>query len=133
MRRGSLIALALLAGCGRDQARREEAFRVVEHVDALIMVDRRDKAAALERLKGVPCTLPDVCEARRACVEAFVPLVEASALQMEARALLDQQSPELTARVDEKLSEAEKKQNAARKLQDGCISATTRLRQDHNL
>jgi hypothetical protein len=126
------LALPLLA-CGQDQARREEAGRMVEHIDTLIMMDRREKAAALQRLQNAPCTLPDVCEARRACGEAFAPVVEAARLQLEARALLDQHDPALSAQIDARLDEAEKKQAQARKLQDTCISATTQLRQAYRL
>lgn len=127
-------ALSLLPlACGQEQARREEAARVVDAIDALIMADRKARQPLLDRLRVTPCTLPEVCEARRACVDAFTPAVEAARLQGEARALLDQQSPDLAAQVDGKLTEAERLQEQARKLQDGCIGATTHLRQAHRL
>jgi len=132
MRRAVAAAL-LLCACGREQARREEAARVVEVVEGLIMADRRAKTALIERLRSTPCTLPDVCDARQACVEAFAPIAEAAKLQLEARALLDRNDPSLAPQVDAKLDEAEKLNLRARKLQDPCLAATTALRQTHKL
>jgi hypothetical protein len=132
-----LAALAVLAAaplaCGREQARREEAALVTNTIDALIMADRRAKRPLLDQLRATPCTLPDVCEARQACAEAFAPVAEAARLQLEARALLDQQDPALTAQVDARLTEAERQNTLAAKLQDRCISATTHLRQHYGL
>jgi hypothetical protein len=127
-------ALSLLPfACGQEQAHREEAARVVDAIDTLIMADRKARQPLLDRLRATPCTLPETCEARRACADAFAPAVEAARLQGEARALLDQQSPDLAAQVDARLTEAERLQEQARRLQDGCIGATTHLRQIHRL
>lgn len=128
-----LPLLSFSAACGRDQAHREEAAHIADAIDAIIMADRKAKQPLLERLRTTPCSLPEACEARLACTEAFTPVVEATVLQAEARALLDQKNPELTAQIDEKLSQAEQRHTAASKLQDRCISATTHLRQKYNL
>ncbi|MCS6899965.1 MAG: hypothetical protein RMJ98_14425 [Myxococcales bacterium] len=128
----SMLSLPLLA-CGQEQARRQEAAQITDAIDALIMADRKARQPLLDRLRATPCSLPEVCEARRACTDAFAPAVEAARLQAEARALLDEQRPDLTAQVDARLSQAERLQEKARFLQERCISATTHLRQNYRL
>ncbi|RYE84157.1 MAG: hypothetical protein EOO75_18475 [Myxococcales bacterium] len=127
------LALALLCGCGQEQAAREQAERVSRAIDALVAADARARAAPLAVLRDTACTLPDVCAARQACVDAFAPQVEAAARQREARALLDRHDPSLTPQIDVKLDEAERLQGQARSLQDGCLAAATAMRQAHRL
>jgi hypothetical protein len=128
-----VVALLLLPACGREQARREEAARVTHAVEALIMSDRRAKGLLVEQLRAAPCTLPDVCEARQACIDAFVPVAEAARLQLEARAMLDRQDPALSSQVDARLDEAERLHARARDLQERCLASTTNLRQTYHL
>lgn len=131
MRRWALLLLA--CSCGQEQARREEAARVSEAVEALIMADRRGKGPMVDRLKATPCSLPEVCEARRLCVLAFEPVAQAAALQIEAREMLDRADPALAPQIDQKLDQAERLNAQARKLTEPCLSSTTHLRQAHKL
>ena len=109
----------------REQAAREQAERVSRAIDALVAADARARAAPLAALGATACTLPDVCAARQACLDAFTPQVQAAARQQEARALLDRRDPSLAPQVDARLDEAERLQTRARGLQEACLSAAT--------
>ena len=128
-----VVLLVALAGCGHDQAVKAEAGRVSVAIDALVAAGPHAKAPALATLEATPCAAAEVCAARQACLDAFRPQVAAADRQREARAMLDRHDPALASQIDAKLDEAERLQVEARKLQEGCLSSATAMRQAHRL
>ena len=132
--RGWLLgALVLTAGCGRDQAAQAEAGRVSLAIDALVAADPHEKAAPLEALEATSCSQADICAARRACLDAFQPMIDSAARVREARELLDRRDPALAPKIDARLDETQRLQDRARSLQDSCLAAATAMRQSHHL
>lgn len=69
----ALSALLLIAGCHgeAEQARRTEAGRISHAVDNLRNVSNDTKAPYLAALERMSCSAPDLCELKRACVDAY--------------------------------------------------------------
>lgn len=67
------MALALLTACHgeAEQAHRTEAGRVAHAVDNLRNASNAKKGPFLTSLERMPCSVPDVCELKRTCVDAY--------------------------------------------------------------
>lgn len=124
---------ALLVACGRDQAVREQATRVSLAIEALVAAGPHAKASPLAALAATTCSVPEVCAARQACLDAFAPQVQAAERQREARTLLDRHDPALTRQIDAMLDEVERLHGQASQQQERCLVTTTTLRQTQRL
>ena len=62
-----------MVGCHgeAEQAQRAEAARIAHAVDALRDAPNAAKAPRLKALEQMPCSVPDVCELQRVCVDAY--------------------------------------------------------------
>lgn len=135
--RAALLAalLALLGGCGRDRDRedRVEADRVLRAVDALVAADRDAKSMPLAALAALPCRADDVCKLRQACVDAFGPMVRAMNLKAQVRdELRGDGAPDPDA-LGRKLEQAEQDLAEAKRLVEGCSTASGAVRQAYRL
>lgn len=71
--RAALTALVLLSACHgeAEQAHRTEAGRIAHAVENLRNAPNARKAPYLTSLERMPCSVPDVCELKRTCVDAY--------------------------------------------------------------
>ena len=128
-RPGLLVIVPLLAACGRDTAKRDEGARVLRAIDQLVAANDGAKAGPLAALETTSCTDPPACEAKRACVAAFTPLVKSIALRDDVRAAM--RAPGAAASTEvfaAKVEAAEVAQKDAASKMDGCLSASAAAR-----
>src|SRR5215475_4932168 len=78
----TLLSFGALSLGGCEAQERREAASVVAAVQRFRSADLPSTPAMLEALRGTPCTVPDVCAARSACLEAG----EATARAMNLKA-----------------------------------------------
>jgi hypothetical protein len=103
-----------LAACGMGSAdKRAEVRSVSTAIDRLRQAPNPDKAAKLQELSRVPCSLADVCGLRDRCVAAYQ-------LQVEA---LDRIAAAKTGLDGEEVTAIERKLEAARTLAHECLEA----------
>ncbi len=84
--------MSLLLSCCHgeaEQAHRTEAGRFAHAVDSLRKAPNDDKAPYLAALERMPCSVPDVCQLKRACVDAYQRQLRGLAAVRVARRLLD--------------------------------------------
>ncbi len=88
----SLFLVALLAalfGCA-DPRPKAEAAALAHCVDQLRLADNDHKNQPLANLRSLGCTVPDVCAARDACVDAYAHHVRGIELGHTIKKALDQ-------------------------------------------
>lgn len=78
---GVVLAAAALVACDHDA--RQEAAQLVEAVDRFRKADNPGKPATLATLRAVPCSAPDVCRARDACLASAEATSKALRLKSE--------------------------------------------------
>ena len=130
IRTAAILSALLLASCGQDE-RKMEADRVLRRVDKLIAADRAEKETPLAQLEAESCTDEKVCTVKRACADAFRPLVESQRLQAEVRAAMrdGKDAAELTRKLD--AAEAANREAAAK--MDPCLKASDSARRAYRL
>lgn len=110
----ALLAATLAGALGCDGEKRQEAERLVVAVERFRRADNPGKPAAVDALRGVPCSASDVCRARDACLASAEATAKALRLKSEVeqglaaleRGALAKDSPEAQA-LPEKLDDAE--------------------------
>ncbi len=113
----------LLAACHgeAEQAHRTEAGRVAHAVESLRNAPNAKKAPYLASLERTPCSVPDVCELKRACVGAYQRQLAALAgVQAVRHALAADAAPALAASAAGQLDSAQKDLGAARHDTEHC-------------
>lgn len=130
---GLLLLAAALAGCRKDEAQaraRSEAAAVSRAVDALRAADNDKKPVFLQALRDVPCTEPDVCAVRSACLAAYELHVRALARLGDARRLVDAGA---LAGVAAELDAAQDELARAKTLTDDCTTQQGELVRRHRV
>ncbi len=89
----SLLAILAVVSCKGDPAR-DEAANLVRLVSDLRDAPNHAKRDPLDRLTSMPCSFPDVCAARDACIEAFRHHVRGMELGASLYAALDGSIPD---------------------------------------
>jgi hypothetical protein len=89
----SLLAILVVVSCKGDPAR-DEAANLVRLVSDLRDAPNHAKRAPLDRLASMPCSFPDVCAARDACIDAFRHHVRGMELGASLHASLDGSAPD---------------------------------------
>jgi len=124
------VAAALLTGC--PDSGKAEASSLVRIVDDLRSAPNDAKRAPLDRLRAAPCTAPDVCAVRDACVDAFSHHVRATDMTAEIRKRMEPGPAPLSGPDREdlarKLLEANIELEQGKELMAACDSRTTDLR-----
>lgn len=111
----------LLAGCpASDGAERSEAAALSRAIDTVRGADNAKKPDALQTLRAAPCTFPDICAVRSACIAAYELHVRALGAVATAGTLMDAGDPPKAAEL---LRTAEADLARASQLADGCTSA----------
>ena len=129
------VALGLIA-C--ESADRAEAQRVVAAVDRFRQAQNPDKPAAADALRAVPCSAPDVCRTRDACLATADTWGRAIRLKSEVEKGLDalekgtlsKDSPEAKA-LPKKLDEAEALLKQGHDALQGCDDQVMALKRKH--
>ena len=67
------LALGLVAGCSNEGKAETTALSVA--VARYHLADNQEKPGASEGIARVTCTVPEVCDAKKACVAASEPMV----------------------------------------------------------
>lgn len=106
------VVLAVCPAC--DSGERREAEQLVAAVDRYRRADNPGKPAAVDALRAVPCSAPDVCRARDACLASADATARALRLKSEVeqglaaieRDAMPKDTPEAQA-LPAKLDEAE--------------------------
>lgn len=65
------LGLLLLLGCESDSEAKAEAGKVSRAVEVLREADNAAKQPALNELRALPCSRPEVCGVQSACVAAY--------------------------------------------------------------
>jgi hypothetical protein len=124
-----LTALALAAGCGDTTA--EERRQVLVRIDALrdaTGAPAAERARLVEALRLVKADEPTVLAARDRCVAAYADLVQANALEEEARAAMATGEKVDTLLLAQRLDVATKLLESSRAAMPACDRAVTELR-----
>ena len=131
---GALLAASLLAllGCADSKAK-SEASRFARLVDAVRSAPNDFKRTPFDQLRAFACSAPDVCAARKACVDAFEHHVRGIELTAELRkrmasgniADLPEQDRQTLGR---KLLEANIELDQGREMQPTCDQLVTDMR-----
>jgi hypothetical protein len=82
-----IALLAALTGCADSKAKSESAA-FIHLLDTLRLASNDAKRPHLEQLRAFSCSVPQVCEARDACVLAFSHHVRGTELTAEIQASL---------------------------------------------
>jgi hypothetical protein len=119
VRGAGVISLAVFAlGCRNAQEEaRGEAGVVSRAIDGVRAADNAAKAVALGALRSAPCSHPDVCRVRSACLSAYELHVSALKSAVEAQAFIDAGSADRAAAV---LASAEQDLKRSAKLAQRC-------------
>lgn len=80
----ALLAL-MAAGCGRGDAKKADADRVLRAIDVLVAADRESKAEPLALLAATECGNDEACAVKSTCVSAFEPFVRAMNIKTQVR------------------------------------------------
>ncbi len=131
-----LALLALLAPLGAcTEPARGEAASVLAAVDRFRHAEYAAKPALLGPLKETPCTDPEVCAAKEACVAHAEPLVQAITMKAEVQRRMDEDAGRLDdvarAALVAKLDEASRLLDTGRAAQAACDQRTIALRMKH--
>jgi exonuclease VII small subunit len=87
VRRSALLAVILLAAC--EASAKREATSLDEAVDQYRRAEGSSREAASAAVGALSCSAPDVCDAKKACVDAIGPTTRALALKEEVARVLD--------------------------------------------
>ncbi len=125
------VACALASiGCG-DKTKAESAS-LLRLVDDLRLASNAAKREPLERLRATPCTAPELCAVRDACVDAWSHHVRANELSAEIRKRIEPGPAPLSAPDREdlarKLLEANIELEQGKELMATCDSRVADLR-----
>ena len=85
-----LVLVVVIGGgqTGCDNAEKREAERLIDAVGIFRRADNNAKPGAVENLRVVPCTAPDVCRARDACLASAEATAKALRLKNEVEQAL---------------------------------------------
>jgi hypothetical protein len=133
-------ALLLLALSACDGAERRDAETVLIAVQRFRSADLASTPAALEVLRKTPCNAADVCEARRACIEAGEATASALTLKAEVKRGLEameagrlaKDAPEALA-LPAKLDDAERLLKKGHEALPACDERVLALKRRHRL
>jgi hypothetical protein len=133
-----LVLVLALGAAGCDNAEKREAERLVETVTMFRRADNNAKPGAVENLRAVPCTAPDVCRARDACLASAEATAKALRLKNEVeqglakveKGELAKDSPEAKA-LPKKLDEAETLLKEGHDGLTGCDDQIQALKRKH--
>lgn len=106
----ALSALLLVACHGEaEQAHRTEAGRITHAVENLRNAPNAKKAPYLTSLERTPCSVPDLCALKRACVDAYRRQLDAlGAVRAVKKALQTDGGPALAHSAAVRLGSAQK-------------------------
>jgi hypothetical protein len=132
--------LLLLVCLACDGAERREAQTMIAAVQRFRSADLAAAPSALEALRATPCTAADVCEVRRACVEAGEATASALTLKGAVKRGLDAieggQLPKDAAEargLPAKLEEAERLLKKGYEALPSCDERVVALKRRHHL
>lgn len=108
------VSISAIGAIGCESAERRDAETVVSAIRRFRSANNVSTPAAVDALKGTPCTAPDVCTARDTCLVAGEATAKALRLKSEVeqglaaldKGTLAKDSPEAQA-MPKKLDEAE--------------------------
>ncbi len=138
MRRILPVFLVVLAAC--DGAERRDAETVVGAVVRFRSADNASTPAMVDALKATPCTAPDVCHAKEACVAPAEATAKALRLKAEVeraisaleKGTLAKESSEAN-ELPNKLAEAEALLKQGQGGLAACDEAVQALKRKHRL
>jgi hypothetical protein len=140
MKRSLALALALAAGTSACTSTKRESASLVTAVDRYRKAAMSAKAPLADALDAVPCTAPEVCAAKEACVGSSRPTVKGVALKAEVEtALAALHGGKLTQDEAASLGLAQKLDQATQLLEEGqvrlsvCEARITALRLEYGL
>lgn len=130
-----VLALCTCLGAGQltacsDNTEKSESATLLRVVSDLQQADNDRKRPQLERLRAVPCTKPEVCKARDACVDAFEHHVRGVELGQSLRVQLDAGGDRDPAAL---LLEMNVEVEAGRAAMPSCETGVASLRRKHKL
>jgi hypothetical protein len=127
----ALTFALLLVGCpASDGAERSEAAALSRAIDALRSADNPNKAGALQALRAAPCTFPDICAVRSACIAAYELHVRGVEAAAKAAGLLNTDEAPKAAEL---LGTAESDLKRASELANACTSAQGELQRRYRV
>jgi len=135
---GAVVVLAgLVLACSSGK---REAASLVTAVDRFHKAENTEKPAAADYLATVPCTVPEVCQAKDACVKAAAATASALRLMSETQgALADLKANKLSPDDDRAKGLSAKLTEATRLLEEGhaampaCDALVTKLKRDQGM
>jgi hypothetical protein len=120
-----------LVGCpASDGKERSEAAALSRAIDTVRNTDNAQKAGALQTLRAQPCTFPDICAVRSACIAAYELHVRGVEAAAKAAGLLNTDEAPKAAEL---LGAAESDLKRASELANGCTSAQGELQRRYRV
>ncbi len=131
------IGLLALAGCS---AGKREATSLVTAVDRFHAAENDEKPAAAEGVNQVPCSVDEVCAAKKLCLSAVDPMARGLRLKAEVQRGIDalqnkQLSPEDEAAraLPQRLDEASRLLDEGYRAMPACDARLLELRRKYDL
>jgi hypothetical protein len=82
-----VVLMAAIAGCGRSA--KSEAVALTTAVDRCRKAGAATRSVEVKNVEDLPCTVDDVCAAKRSCAEGLARTAEALAIKDRVAARLD--------------------------------------------